>query len=119
MKGINTKSINSFHLEKLLHIRSFLMKKESVIVASGQKPSEYLESKGWKRVANVKHEGVNFYLWNHDNHQHEIRGGFTTKEAIHHQKYVDKHNRCACIPKDGWKLRDKPLEIKTSASTDN
>ena len=60
--------------------------------------SEYLESKGWRLVRAIRirhHSG--WQAWEHPEHQHDRRGFFQKREALDHQKQIDKGVKCDCI----------------------
>ena len=65
--------------------------------------ADYLVSKGWKLVRKVSGyspvEGckVNWQAWEHPEHQPDRRGFFQKREALEHQKRLDKGLRCDCI----------------------
>lgn len=57
----------------------------------------YLESTGWRKYAAGLGEYRNVNLWDHPCHQHNERGGFTTTEAVAHQKEYEKNGHDDCI----------------------
>jgi len=59
--------------------------------------TEYLISKGWRLVREIKRYPANWQAWDHPNHQHSRRGFFQKSEALDHQKRLDKGFRCDCI----------------------
>jgi hypothetical protein len=67
------------------------------------KDSDYLSSKGWRLIRKIggyspaAGHRVNWQAWEHSDHQPDRRGFFQKREALEHQKRLDKGQSCDCI----------------------
>lgn len=58
---------------------------------------EYLKSKGWRQIGSEHTEVGEIFYWDHPDHQPDERGAFTTQDAAHHQRKLDRGIQCDCI----------------------